>query len=315
MRVCTQAQVTSAAIKILVNAVVNKGFTEHRCAFLYGTYKRRKDEVAIIKWNGVAAQDVMVPTYKMRMETMWEPPQHGDIEGAIPAPDTDAMVKRADALAAMLGLKRVGFMTTVPVQNARDGDVVLRARDLALASKMQAMHGDAFTTLIVPVGQDEQGNTFSCCEAWQATEAMAQLARQDDLAEEQPEDSILKFNLPVTVYKDQPDGSAKETEAVSVEVEMFQKKVPIQQHCTRFMKPSSFQGGRANIGAWMRLHSEHPMHRRLADFNILMTLAQEMDMKTDMARICRNVVCGEEPTEGDQLVIDTIAQSAGHTFN
>jgi coenzyme F420-reducing hydrogenase beta subunit len=69
----------------------------------------------------------------LRQETTWEPPQAGDADGVVALEDEASLaeIDRAEKLAAILGLQCVGMMMTVPIQEAREGKVRLRARDVA----------------------------------------------------------------------------------------------------------------------------------------------------------------------------------------
>eukprot|EP00299_Pterocystis_sp_00344_P012684 c6122_g1_i1.p1 GENE.c6122_g1_i1~~c6122_g1_i1.p1 ORF type:complete len:457 (+),score=121.26 c6122_g1_i1:170-1540(+) len=305
-RVAVQAQITSASAKILVKEFVDSGYHTHRCAFIFGTLKRRKQEVSVFCWDGVTQRDEMIRTTKMRMETMWMPPQVGDMEGVVILDDEESRkkIEKAETIAAYLGLSCVGLMMTVPIQQAREGKARLRARDILLASQWQAKYGPGFTTIIVPVGQDERGSTWSSCEAWQCTESCTQLYKQGDLESQQTNDDMLQLKDYVVVYREQADRGVKETEAVSVEVEMFQKKIPIQSHRTRFMGPSVFQGETKDIAVYLKFFKYKPWPKRIADFNLLYQLFDLLG--SELQVLCAEIQTGNV-SEGHKLLITSFA--------
>eukprot|EP00301_Raphidiophrys_heterophryoidea_P018735 c3741_g1_i1.p1 GENE.c3741_g1_i1~~c3741_g1_i1.p1 ORF type:complete len:488 (+),score=128.92 c3741_g1_i1:92-1465(+) len=309
-RICVQAQVTSASIKTLVKEVEKSHFSVQRCAFIYGAHKYRKERVSVMRWKEVALQDESVQTTKMRMETMWQPPQIGDHEGVIILDDEDSKrkVARAEELASMLGLECVGLIVTVPIQNARSQEgLCMRARDIVQAAGLQAKYGSGFVTIIVPVGQDEMGHTWSSSEAWQVTEAGVQLWRQGDMEDKQEKDSMLNLKDVVTVYRGQPDSGVKEVQTLSVEVEMFQKKVALIPHRTRFMRPTLFSGDLHALKGYLTQYKHLPWQKRIADFNVLLLLCDEMDIKSDMPALCLSVRTQCEVSEGFVLIIQAAA--------
>eukprot|EP00298_Acanthocystis_sp_HF-20_P014321 c20725_g1_i3.p1 GENE.c20725_g1_i3~~c20725_g1_i3.p1 ORF type:complete len:247 (-),score=104.58 c20725_g1_i3:27-767(-) len=242
---------------------------------------------------------------------MWEPPQIGNEEGVIvddQSSEHAKMIAQADEMASYLGLQCVGLIMTVPVQNARTGEVRLRSRDLVQAAKYQAKYGAGFTTLIVPVGQQEDGTSWSGCEAWQVTESCVQLCKQGDFEDNQTHDDYLLLKDVAIVYREQEDKSVKEVETMKVEVEMFQKKIPIQLHKTKFMRPSIFTEEKGTLADYLVQHAQLPWQKKLADFNLLMYLSNGcLDHQTDMPLVCEAIKQQNEIQEGFVMLINSLA--------
>lgn len=299
-RIVVQAQITSAMVKTLINDVTQDNFEKQHLAFIYGTMKNRKENTTILKWKDLQLREETVKTMKMRMETYWKPPQYSE-NGYVYIKDDENSkkeIEKIEKIIKLLDLQCIGMIITIPL-NKQD-EYKLRTHELLLSTKYQSIYGSGFTTLILPVGIDEKGNSLSCCEAWQSTESLLELYKQNDIEEKQEDDNKISFKEHLFVYKNN-----QETETTSIEVEMFQKKIPVILHRTRFMGPSVFYGKIDNIKKYMDVFDYKPMIKRLSDLNLLYELTNIFDLETDFPVLCDEIKNEKDLSDGFLFLINS----------
>ena len=73
---------------------------------------------------------------------IYEPPQHGDIDGFVEEKDTT----HADTIANLLGLKKVGWIFTRP---GGEREAPMTGEEIIKTAELQAKYGPSFVTIQV----------------------------------------------------------------------------------------------------------------------------------------------------------------------
>lgn len=236
---------------------------------------------------------------------IYEPPQRGNEDSYILVDGDDAgdITARADRLANLLELKRVGI-----VISARPRSTILSAMDVVFAASVisELPEDQRKSFIIFVVTTAETGETLF--EAYQIS----------DLAVEMYKDGVFE---PASGQK--PNGGrvlckkdvlveGKDTRKVPTE--FFLLNVPIKS-CESWLR-TTFAIENRDISpqgpAQLKLVVDDeslPFHKRLADFHLLLFLSNVFDMKSDMPGLCASVRQGEAVGEGYRLMIENMASS------
>ncbi|GKY92445.1 hypothetical protein MPSEU_000215000 [Mayamaea pseudoterrestris] len=295
--ICKQVSVEVPSLTEFQGYLQTLQFKRKHMGFLYGTF---------------FSDDPDEPTpNKVRVEAIYEPPQEFDpdsVEGVIPLDDPkEETVKR---IAEMLGWRRVGWI--FGQNDVRDEGHVLSSSEVIMAAEYQLEAADGvnetpFVTVKVAKGQD--GNVS--VEAFQVSQQCMAMVAEEAL-QVGPNSKCCVVNETFTAIQ---EGKPSPT----VDNNFFLTVVPIVQHTSDKV-----------ICDFPRLNREvdtrHPSHDemkktlsksgsagwtftdRLADFNLLIYLADFLDIKSDMPNIIASIMDKSvKLDDGYKLIIKSMA--------
>lgn len=278
------AAINSDAAHAFQAYLAETGFTQQRIGICYGTVD---DENTT------------------NVHTVYEPPQRGDADAyaMVEGEEAGDMTERADRLADMLGLRRVGI-----VISARPRKCILSAMDVVYAAQMIAAlpEGQRKSFIIFVVTTAETGETLF--EAYQISDLAVEIYQAEvfeDASKQKPNGGRVLCKQDVIV-------EGKDTRKVPTE--FFILNVPIKS-CDSWLRTAFTVENRditpQNPNQLSSVVNEEsvPYHKRLADFHLLLFLSNVFDMKSDMPGLCSSVKQGDEIGEGYRLMIENMASS------
>lgn len=241
-----------------------------------------------------------------RVLAIYEPPQIGgeDVYRLQEGEDGGDMTERADAVAKMLGLQRVGI-----VFSAKPRKCILSGLDVVFAAKMAAALSEeerkAFAVMVVSVA--ETGETLF--EAYQISDLAYEMYKADLFEDE----SKQKPNSGRVICKEDVLVEGKDTR--KVHTEFFLLNVPIKR-CESWLRtkfavenrPIAPQGP-ADLKKAISDNSV-PYQKRLSDFHVLLFLSNIFDINSDMPSLTAAVKQNEDIGEGFRLMIEGMASSS-----
>lgn len=307
--ICQQVSLNVPAVSDFQAYLQKFQFQRKRFGYLYGTFvtdETKDDEKDEQKEN---------QPNKVRVEAIYEPPQENDpeaAEGFVPLDDPNETV--VEEIATMLGWKRVGWILG---HESREKGFVLSSAEVIMAAELQleaagGVNETPFCTIVVSPAPD---GTVSV-EAFQVSQqCMAMVAEQ--ALEIGPDPKICVVNETFTAIQ---EGKPSPT----VDNNFFLAVVPIVQHTSdRFV--ADFP--RINRDVDDRTPSHDELKRtlqkagsagwtfvdRLADFQLLIYLAQFLDVHADLPKICAAIVNPQEQPldDGYKLIIKSMAGLEG----
>jgi nuclear protein localization protein 4 homolog len=296
-------------------------FQRQRFGFLYGRFvdeEMTEEEKVNMKKREVlfgtelpgTEKEIKPKNKKVVVEAIYEPPQEADPEAAEGfVPLDDPYEEQVDKLAAMLGMKKVGWILGHP---PREKGFQLSAAEVIMAAELQIEAADGieetpFVTVRVTVGDD--GNVIM--EAFQVSkQCMEMVAEEALLVGENP--GFCYVNETFTVIQ---EGKESKT----VDNNFFLTVVPIHMHSSDTFVS---QFPKANRDHDSRKQSHDELRKQLsksgsagwtfidllADFNLLIYLSKYLDIDTDISAICKSIVNRDIPLgEGYKLIIASMA--------
>eukprot|EP00178_Gracilaria_changii_P006325 TRINITY_DN208_c0_g1_i1.p2 TRINITY_DN208_c0_g1~~TRINITY_DN208_c0_g1_i1.p2 ORF type:complete len:456 (-),score=67.69 TRINITY_DN208_c0_g1_i1:9765-11132(-) len=238
-----------------------------------------------------------------RVLAIYEPPQSGS-DQCYKLDDEGDMTQRADAVAQLLGLQRVGI-----VFSARPRKCILSGMDVVFAARMAKQLTDeqkkSFVVLVVTTA--ETGETLF--EAYQISDLAMQLYA-DGVFEEQEQQ---KPNSGRVLCKE--DVLVEGKDVRKVHTEFFLLNIPIKS-CDSWLRTAFAVENRdlspQGPSDLKKILADNDLSytQKLSDFHALLFLSNMFDMNTDMPGLLSSVKEGQEIGEGFRLMIDGIASSS-----
>lgn len=260
-------------------------FQQSRCGWLYGSADPE--------------------TKKVTVDFIYEPPQHGDPHGFEVLDDPQA--DKVDAVAAALGREKVGWVFSHPPRE--DESFHFSSREVLLAAQLQADaggKGSLFVTLKVTLDKEGQASF----EAFQLSDQCVDMFAAGALLENERDPKTCAVHDTFTALVEMKP-------ATEVDNNFFLCVVPVVTHDSGFKsdfpklnREDGAQRTRAALRAQLQKYRELEYAARLADFQLLVFLADFLDLETDLPVICLSV---RDPTvplgSGYPLLIDSVAGS------
>lgn len=223
---------------------------------------------------------------------IYEPEQQGSEHSFELLPDSrEATV---DAIAAGLGLRRVGSVCT---HSPRDeASVTLSGKELLLCAKDQSRYGDG--CVLITLGPNVETGLIQA-QCWQASEACVRFYRMGVLSEDKSDIKHIISSIPLEIAQEDRDKAGhqrcviKESSTVVdtrwmtgyVAVEAFQSDV-IGNGFIRISRPGCEPPTFANLKVFFSdpKRNKLPFVQQLADFHVLIFLAASgfLDVTHDM---------------------------------
>ncbi|EME30742.1 Nuclear protein localization protein 4 [Galdieria sulphuraria] len=285
----------AAAFSFQAN-LVSIGFQQQRLGFLYG---RIEDSSFVF------------------VDCIYEPPQSGTyqiykLESPEENPDAAESKKRADKLASLLGLEKVGW-----IFSSKPRKCIFSAVDILTACQFQCeaeeMHGkDVSKTFVtITVSVTEEGMTRF--EAYQISDLCLDMYKASVFApveQQKPNSGKIRTKEEVIV---------EGVECRSIDTDFFLVSVPIKDHHS-WLKNNNFPVENreqapvqpSDLSSCLGKSLDEPFIRRISDFHLLLYISNVLDMDGDMPLLCNAVREQRELTdeeEGYRLMIEAIANA------
>lgn len=283
--VCEKVSLDSAACNSFQSFVRQFGFHRARMGYLYGSFT--DDDT------------------KVRVECVYEPPQENYPEGfdVLDDPKADTV----EALAGLLGLKRVGWIFAHP---PREEGFLFSSAEVITAATLQLEAADGINDtpfVTVKVTADEDGSAHF--DAFQVSKQCMEMVAEGALeVGENPGHCLVPKTFTAIVEM---------KEANEVDATMFLSTVPIEQHeSARFVHDFPRSNRDGVMQTWDDVKKQ--LGRAggqgftyvdvLSDFHLLFFLTAFLDLQNDMPKICASVVDREKPLDdGFKFLINNFA--------
>lgn len=243
---------------------------EQRVGFCYGT----------VREDGVPS-----------VEFIYEPPQTGTRDSVSLLPDEKE--ERVDAIAGMLGMKRIGW-----IFSRRRTEYVMSPNEVVKAAEFQSKYGKTFFTVTTTVTEKKQIQF----EAYQVSDQAVSLFREGRY-EPSSSDKTVRVNFPVKV---------EGTETRDIDVNFLITRVPIRSHKNPHLTVTFPVENRASPQAMsdVKIHlinsSQKPYVDRISDFHFLLYISDHFDMATDMPALVESVKNHSDVSEGYQMILNSL---------
>lgn len=282
-----QVSVDTSSLDNLQQYMWSFNFQKMRVAFLYGHF----------------AEDGSV-----RVEVIYEPPQN-TTDCSFELLEDEEGEARVEALAGLLGLRRVGWLVLHPPREQffhLSGLEVLTAAELQLEAA-QGVHDTSFVTVKVTLTPEDQVDVHACQVSKQCMEMAAEGALE---LSKHPGNCHINETFTAKV-------ELRVTDEVSTN--FFMANVPISQHDSTdfvsfFPRPhrtGQGAGGQADLRAQLERAGSQgwTLLDVLSDFHLLLFLASSfLDLQQDLPKICQSLLDRSVPLdEGYSLLLRSIA--------
>ncbi|EFJ04855.1 hypothetical protein SELMODRAFT_187743 [Selaginella moellendorffii] len=233
---------------------------------------------------------------------IYEPPQQGSEDGLLLLRDPDEE-RRADGIAAGLGMRRLGFIFTHTISQGK-ADYTLSNAEIRQAAQLHAESNfDAWTTALVKLeaNGDVQFESFQlsdqCIKLWKegwfvqdAEDVNPKLSRMNKevviLGKDTRDVDNVLFLVPVKILDHQGPLSCN---------------FPIENRLTL----PSFESLRSHLDS----NKSRPYVQRISDFHLLLFLSKSLDIDTDIPRLTEAISTQGSVPDGYQLLIDSLASN------
>lgn len=255
---------------------------------------------------GILYGDVDEESKETKVYAIYEPPQRGSDEryALVEGEEAGDMSQRADALAGMLALKKVGI-----VFSARPRKCILSGLDLVFAARILSTlkEEDRKSFVVLVVSTAETGETLF--EAYQISNLAVEMYEAGIFEDEDKQ----KPNGGRVTCKEDVLVEGKDTK--KVHTEFFLLNIPIKS-CESWLR-TSFAVENRDIAPQgpsdvkkAVADQSIPYYKRLSDFHALLFLSNIFDMNSDMPGLAAAVKAqSEDIGEGYRLIIEGMASS------
>ncbi|TXG63547.1 hypothetical protein EZV62_010541 [Acer yangbiense] len=295
-------------------------FAVKRGGFMYGTVSEDK---------------------KVEVDFIYEPPQQGTEDVLFVLRDTEEE-KMVDAIAAGLGMKKVGFIFTQTIMQNKD--YTLSNREVLQAVEYHAESGmEEWVTAVVKLEVGEDGSAAIHFEAFQMSDMCVRLFKEGWFESEIKEGDDPKLS------KMKKDVVVGVKDIKEVDNDFFLVVVKILDHqCVGMESPGASDMGFCKVGTGffmvfvsyqsrdlegplsstfpienritqvtMRALKNHldraqslPLVKRISDFHLLLFLARFLDLNSDIPALTQCVQTQIPVPEGYKLLINSLADTA-----
>ncbi|CAK8544236.1 unnamed protein product [Lathyrus sativus] len=246
---------------------------------------------------------------KVEVNFIYEPPQQGLEENLMFFRDPEEE-KYVEAIAAGLGMRRVGFIFTQSVSQAKK-DYTLSYREVLQAAEYHAESGlKEWVTAVVKLEVNEEaGGADVHFEAFQMSDVCIRLFKESWFDTEVKEDHDPKLSI---MKKDVVVG-VKDTK--EVDNDFFLVVVKIADHQGPLSSTFPVENRNTQVTAKaLKNHLERtknlPFVKRISDFHLLLILSRVLDVNADVPALTECVLTQSAVAEGYQILIESMASAA-----
>uniref|UniRef100_A0A2P2QP65 MPN domain-containing protein n=1 Tax=Rhizophora mucronata TaxID=61149 RepID=A0A2P2QP65_RHIMU len=245
---------------------------------------------------------------KVEVNFIYEPPQQGteEILALFREPNEEKLV---DAIAAVLGMRRVGFIFNQTITQDKK-DYTLSNREVMQAAELHAESDlKEWVTAVVKLLVNEDGGADVHFEAFQMSDMCIRLFKEGWLDTEIGVDADPKLSkLKKDVVVGSKDVKEVDNDFFLVVVKIFDHMGPLS---------SAFPVENRATPATMRALKTHldrtknlPFVKRISDFHLLLFLARFLDLSSDVPALAECVQTQAAIPEGYQLLIESLANTS-----
>ncbi|OAY69436.1 NPL4-like protein [Ananas comosus] len=256
------------------------------------------------------------PAGAVAVDFIYEPPQQGAADALLLMrdPDEEALV---EAIAAGLGMRRVGFVFTQAVgrRASPTGEYTLSGREVLQAAELQAEGGiPEWVTAVVKleVVAEDGGAAASAdvhFEAFQMSDNCVKLFKDGLFVTEFGEDDDPRLSR---MTKDVVVGG-KDTREVDNDFFLVPVKIADHQGPLSSSFPIENRMTMVTLRA-LKTHLDRTKHlpfvKRISDFHLLLLLSRFLDVNADVPALAECVQKQGPVSEGYQLLIESLAASS-----
>lgn len=244
---------------------------------------------------------------RVEVNFIYEPPQQGT-EELLYVLRNEEEEKLVDAIAAGLGMKKVGFIFTQTImQNKKD--YTLSNREVLQAVEFHAESNmEEWVTAVVKLEVSEDGSAAIHFEAFQMSDMCVRLFKEGWFETEIAEGDDPKLSM---MKKDVVVGGKDVKE---VDNDFFLVVVKILDH--QGPLSSTFPIENRTTQVTMRALKSHlnrslslPLVKRISDFHLLLFLARFLDLNSDVPALAQCVQAQTAVPEGYKLLINSMAET------
>ncbi|KAH7577461.1 hypothetical protein ACOSP7_001632 [Xanthoceras sorbifolium] len=245
---------------------------------------------------------------KVEVNFIYEPPQQGTEDLLYLLRDTEEE-KTVDAIAAGLGMKKVGFIfTQTIIQNKKD--YTLSNREVLQAVEFHAeSHMEEWVTALVKLEVSDDGSAAIHFEAFQMSDMCVRLFKEGWFESEIKEGDDPKLS------KMKKDVVVGVKDVKEVDNDFFLVVIKILDH--QGPLSSTFPIENRNTQVTMRALKSHldraqslPLVKWISDFHLLLFLARFLDLNSDIPALTQCVQTQTAVPEGYKLLINSLADTA-----
>ncbi|KAG5231813.1 NPL4 protein [Salix suchowensis] len=217
--------------------------------------------------------------------------------------------KLVEAIAAGLGMRRVGFIFTQSITQDNK-DYTLSNREVLQAAELHAESGlKEWVTAVVKLDVNEDGGADVHFEAFQMSDMCIRLFKEGWFETEIREDADPKLSI---MKKDVVVGSKDVKE---VDNDFFLVVVKILDHLGPLSSTFPIENRIAQVQMRaLRSHLDRaknlPFVKRISDFHLLLFLARFLDLNSDVPALAECVLAQTAVPEGYQLLIESMANTS-----
>lgn len=243
---------------------------------------------------------------EVKVDFVYEPPQQGSEEGLLLMRDMDEE-KRADVIAAGLGLRKVGFIFTQTVSQSKQ-DYTLSTAEIRQAAEFHAESEFEFwATAIVKLEVNEEGGPAVHFEAFQLSDQCVKLFKDGWFVENVPDLDPKLTRMKKEVILLQKDTFDVDNDFFLVPVKIFDHEgsltttFPVENR----EPPATLQALKGHL----ERHKSKPYVKRISDFHLLLLLSNFLDINTDVPQLTEAIRTEGPVPDGYQLIIESLACS------
>ncbi|XP_027116539.1 NPL4-like protein 2 [Coffea eugenioides] len=266
------------------------------------------DTLAFAVKRGGFMYGTVSPEGKVEVDFIYEPPQQGTDENLILLRDPDEE-KLVEAIAAGLGMRKVGFIFTQTISQDKK-DFTMSNAEILQAAELHA-EGDLkeWVTAVVKLEVNEDGLANVHFEAFQMSDMCIRLFKEGWFETVIPEGLDPKLSR---MKKDVVVG-VKDTKEVDNDFFLVVVKISDHQGPLSSTFPIENRNDLVTMKA-LRSHLDRaknlPFVKRISDFHLLLLLARFLDINADVPALAECVHTRSAVPEGYQLLIESMASAS-----
>ncbi|GAV79064.1 NPL4 domain-containing protein/UN_NPL4 domain-containing protein [Cephalotus follicularis] len=245
---------------------------------------------------------------KVEVDFIYEPPQQGTEDGLLLMRDAEEE-KLVEAIAAGLGMRRVGFIFTQTVVQDKK-DYTMSNREVLQAAELHAESGlKEWVTALVKLEVNEDGAADVHFEAFQMSDMCIRLFKEgwfetDIVSDGDPKLSKMKKDVVVGVK----DVREVDNDFLLVVIKILDHQGPLSS--TFPVENRITQVTMKALKSHMDRTRSLSFVKRISDFHLLLLLSRFLDLNADIPALTECVQTQTAVPEGYQLLIQSMASTS-----
>lgn len=248
------------------------------------------------------------PEGKVEVDFIYEPPQQGTEENLILLRDPDEE-KLVEAIAAGLGMRKVGFIFTQTISQDKKDYTMSNAEILQAAELHAESDLKEWVTAVVKLEVNEDGVANVHFEAFQMSDMCIRLLKEGWF------ETIIPDGLDPKLSRMKKDVVVGGKDTKEVDNDFFLVVVKIFDHQGPLSSIFPIENRKVPVAMKaLRNHLDRakslPFVKRISDFHLLLLLARFLDINADVPALAECVRKQSAVPEGYQLLIESMASAS-----